>query len=198
MHMRILAMAVVGVIAGWLVAAPQASATTVVTFTATGLTDGNGNNAPYDSISGSFTIDFDPASSYSYTSGNVLSYSFSSTSSSGAPSFGFNRPISSILLNYNPGDPLQLVVDTILASNFSAFDFLFQFQPGSTSGGFAYAQLVAGNPVPYGADHVTFTVTPPIAVATTPIPGSIVLLLTAVAGLGGMGWTRRRGSVQPA
>jgi hypothetical protein len=190
MRVRFLATALAGLIAGCVAAASAASAATVVTFEAKDFTPYNGTSAPapFDTVSGTISLDFDPTQTYPVVPGHVLSYSFSAHSSGGA-TFDYNAPASDILILYQPHDGLDIGAPFFAGSAGTTDDFYIGLSLTGNGAIFAYANA-PGDSQTFASENVTFSITPPLT-ATTPIPGSLLMLGTGLAAMGGLGLRRR-------
>ena len=173
--MRILTL-LAAVFMGLVAMAPGSRAATInlaVSFTATGFAAG----APVDPVTGSFHLSFDPTKIYVADSHAVtdlsLNINFSDT----------------LLFTYAP-----ILGGSIGGANLGALvvgkgtdDFRLVVSPLLHLTAFTYSQIGLGKN--YSTTHMTFNVTP---IAATPIPASLVMLLTALGTLGGAGYLRGR------
>ena len=205
-RIAILAALLGGVFVGGIAAAPDASATTLLTTTTIDFTanasefaaihipgGGPGSGTPFSTLSGTITVVYDPTQSYDGTEGSEIT-GFSFTTPSGAT---FN-PTGPATFSYLPdlgGTPDMGVNlgDTIGADLFSIT--MVEFVANGTGA----AQILYltslfphtgfGQLEPKTAYSATSFTT---AVATTPIPGSLLMLMTALLGGGGLVYLQRR------
>ena len=177
--MRLMSLAV-ALLFGSLLGAHGAAAATVtklITFTATDFSGSNPGAAPVGTVTGSFTLTFDPAlGQTNQTSGivmNALNINFAY-----APQF-----------THSPGSDLMAFGGNgVYGIVYGTSDFFFAFWlNGRTDNQFHYTQAGINNS--WHSYNVAVTISAP---AVTPIPGSVIMMLTALGGLGGVGFMRRR------
>jgi hypothetical protein len=170
-----------------------ASAGTIVTninFTASGFKAvfNPGVVAPIDPVHGSFTLTFDPTLFYDFgdaDSNLVLnSINVPLNAQSGIPQFLYEPSSQQLLIgmSYNGGGSQGSGSDDFMLSLFLGFPYDANY--------FSYVQVL--NNYLYEASSVTFTIDPPLPTATTPLPPSVLMLVTSIGGLGLVGWRRRR------
>jgi hypothetical protein len=163
---------------GLVALAPASHAATInlaVSFTATGF----GVGAPSNTVTGSFDATFDPTSVY-LEDANVIS----------------NFHVNEITIPTNPGDVLFSYAPILGASiGGSALSSLivqkgvddFRLVISLLGNAFTYSQT--GVNKRFSTFDVTLNVSP---IAATPIPGSVLMLLTSLGALGGVGYLRGR------
>jgi hypothetical protein len=169
--MRLLALAGAMLLGGMLLAQSAAAATItkVIDFTATDFTSSKGNvAAPVPTVTGSFTLTYEPGWSYTNeTSGiavNALNIDFSY-----APQFGGNTA-----LNY-----LAFGGNGVYGYTYGTNDFFFFFWLNGAPGAeFHYTQAGFNNA--WNSFNVAVSIHDPVA--TTPIPASLLMLLTGLGG----------------
>jgi hypothetical protein len=189
---RTVAIVAIALLLGAVGLAPRASATTfTLNFTATDFQDSGGGagTGPYTTVNGQFVVDFDLATPYTAAAGHVLSYSF--TTDPTTPAFGFSDAANTLLLDYTP--PLAFTLSTLDGTSGSVirpFDWVF----GIFAGQFLFGYVDAD-----GNSYFTFNVTAFGTTATvTPVPGSVLLLLTSLVAAGAVGALRRSRIGRPA
>jgi hypothetical protein len=182
-----------GVIAGCFGATAEVSAATINTVLTVTATNFGPGTSPYATITGTFDVTYDPALSYASTTGQVTGYSFSSTPTdpgSPPPAFGFSDPASTLEFTYQPGNSFQIRPAGFFSPPSHQYNFALNdafTAPGLSF--FAYVPVDGADPFQSQGSDVTFSFAAP---ASTPIPGSVVMLLTALAGLGAAAWMRAR------
>jgi hypothetical protein len=158
----------------------EAKATTITQnfdFTATQFSAHDGSAIPKDTISGAFTLTYDNAQSYTNASSGLV---FSS----------INMPtMDPLVFSFNPAQKVLTVGANGQADQYvwGTNDFLLSVVLGSKgpSGGF-FGYSLDGHHDSYETYHVA------VNVSTTPIPASVLMLMTGMAVLGGLGWMRAR------
>jgi len=160
------------------VAGNAATITTDVTFTATPFTSVMGTSPPVDPVIGSFHLTFDPTQFYfDATSVSVNSLDIDVD---GGVVFSYNPLVSALNIggsNLGSGAYFWSTNDFSLGLLFDGSAF--------TLDGFSYSQAGINDAFTYG-----ITLTP------VPIPGALILLTTALAGVGLAGWRKRFASRQ--
>jgi hypothetical protein len=113
----------------------EAEAATINTvFTVTGTVFGGPGTSPYQTVTGTFDLTYDPAQAYSSTTGQVTGYSFSTTPTDPAsppPPFGFSDPASTLVFSYQPGSDLQIMTQGFFSPPSKQFAFLIDDAIGS-------------------------------------------------------------------
>jgi hypothetical protein len=156
-------------------AATASTITERVDFTA------RGSGGPVDPVIGSFTISYDPSLHYWNETGPDITLN--------SLNIAVDSPLS---FTYDPGSYLQVggSAGSAIGYTWGANDFVLSLFPGFFNV-LAYSQV--GQTTGFYSSDITATYTP-VSVAATPIPGSVVMLVTALLGLGGVGFlTRSRG-----
>jgi len=175
--MRILTL-LAAMFVGLVALAPSGRAATInlaVSFTATGFSSG----APVNPVTGSFHLSFDPTHVYVADS----------------------HAVTNLSLNINFGDSVLFTYAPILGGSIGGAhlgalvvgkgtdDFRLVVSPLLHLTAFTYSQIGLGKN--YSTTHMTFNVVP---ISATPIPASLIMLLTALGALGGVGYLRGRKS----
>jgi hypothetical protein len=168
-------------------AANAGTITSTISFTATDF----GSDAPQDTVTGSFTVTYDPTQTiFGATSITLNNLSidlgsplvFDYNPSAQAITIGGSFPVAGPFAE--PGEVVAGSDDFDLQiTNLTASSYFFA--------AFLYSQ--AGVPHVFTAGNLALTVTPG-AVASTPIPGTLPLLGTGLAALGLLGLRRMRRS----
>jgi hypothetical protein len=171
---------------GSLLSAQSAAASTItrtIGFTAHDFTTIYGSvPAPINPVSGSFTLTFDPTLVYAnQTSGILLN--------------GINIPADGVpVFSYVPHFGDMMTIGMALAGdhngvNLGTNDFILNFSLTAPNiplnAGFGYSQL--GDADWFFTSHVAIT-----QVNQAPIPGSVLMLLTSLGAMGGIGFLRKR------
>jgi hypothetical protein len=163
--------------------APQASASTVtqtVSFTASDFTSFASTTPPVDPVKGTVTFTLDPTLDYTNDAADI-SLSFLNIALSSAVEFNYNSLTHSLIFG---GSDVGAS-----AATFGTNDFYLRFTIDdlATGNSFFYAQsgVIDG----YMAHQLTLQAGP---FATTPLPGSVSMLLTALVALVGVGFARAR------
>jgi hypothetical protein len=189
--MRMVGMMVVAALALVSLAGQRAEAATITQafdFVATKLTATNGNPLPRDRVAGSFTLTYD----------NTLSYTDVST---GLKLKTLNlRTTAPVVFSYNPTEQELTVGGAGRANQYvwGTDDFLLSLSvAGGGVSGSLFGYSVAGINDSFQTYRIlahVATTSPAQArvavVAATPLPGSVLLLLTALATLTGLAWLR--------
>jgi hypothetical protein len=138
----------------------------------------SGTGGPQDPVTGSFTITYDPTLHYwNETGPDIVLNNLN---------IALDSPLS---FTYDPGSYLQVggLAGWAIGLTYGANDFVLSLFPGFFNS-IAYSQV--GETGAFYSSDITATYTP-VGVATTPIPASLLLLLTALAGLSGVAFLRR-------
>jgi hypothetical protein len=178
---------------GCLLSAQGAAASTIthtIDFTASDfVTTGGGPAAPFSPVTGSLTLTFDPTLNYDDESSGITldAINVNIGGLGGTPMFdyfvggGFARQLI-IGMSLNGADGLASGVNDFLLS--------VSYEPvGWFPAQFFYGQ--AGSNYLYEASTVSVDFTP-LPVTQTPIPGSVLMLLTGLGAMGAMAVFRRR------
>ena len=167
-------------------AAQGSTITSTIDFTATAFTTYGSGSPPVDPVMGSVTVTYDPTVSVTNeTSGIHLNYL---NINLGSPiSFSYNAAVSGITIGGLAFDANGYVygIDDFIFSLSGLTDHSYYLP----SANLAYTQ--SGLNASFNTFNVSATVAPAV-VATTPIPASAVMLLTALGGLGFAGFKRKR------
>ena len=135
-------------------------------LSATNVTPGS----PFDPITLAFDISYDPTVAVSKDT--TIITNFTSNFSSSGPIYFTN----------NPGSASYLT--NAFSGNFAAGNDAFRFTINPDNSPFEIVYSQVGSPIVYYANHFTWSLTP------TPIPGAALMLMTALASLGGLTWWR--------
>ncbi len=189
--MRIVIMAA-AVTLGWALVSLPAEAATItqnLSFTASGFTAFNGTPVPKDPMRGSFRVTLDDTKSYTdATTG--LYWNAINMSTLKPLVFSYDPNAKLLTLGAN-GHASQYIWGT---NDFTLSIYLSGPQPGGSFFGYS----LDGHNDSYETYNVAVSTQSPSAarnaqVATvTPLPGSVLMLLTALATLGGAAFMRRR------
>jgi hypothetical protein len=172
----------------WVQGAAASTITETVSFVAKNFTSGLGHaSAPTDPVTGSFTFTLDPTQTYTNeTSGLVLNH--------------VDVPVDSTLgFNGNPAFRTVQIggvyadVNGIVTGMSNDFIFDFSLDPADQFGFFMYTELGVNDY--FKTEDVTVSFSPQLA--STPLPGSVIMLLTALGALGGCGVLRAAKAKQP-
>lgn len=174
----------------WAQSAAASTITQTIDFTAGDIvTAGGGLGAPVSPVSGRFTITFDPSLNYSDESSGIVMNFIDLNTTGWVPMFSyFTAPglrQLSIGMSANGANGLGSGDNDFLLS-------LSYEQTPLFPATFAYAQDGFGSI--FVANTVSVTLTPPL-VAATPIPGSVLMLLTGLGAMGGIGFLRKRNAM---
>ena len=162
----------------WTQAAAAGTITETVDFTATDFVPvGAGGTPPVDPVTGTFSLNFDPTLDYTNDSANISVSSLNITLDSGDPKFNYDS-VTHVLEIFTGSIP------SVVTGGTNSFYLAFVLNPSAPSPFFQYAQ--AGNNFSYIANTTSVTL------AATPIPGSIIMLLTALAAFGVIAVVRQR------
>lgn len=175
----------------WAHSAAASTITKTIAFTATDFVSSSGNvAAPVPTVSGSFSMTFDPTLSYSTESTDILLNNIN-INVSGTPIFTTQS-----IGPFFYGVTIGMGPDTSVAWGTNDFFLLFNLQDTVSpfSALFGYSQAGINNF--FSTNNVALTITP--SVATTPIPGSVLLLLTGLGAMGGVGFLRKRNAAAGA
>jgi hypothetical protein len=169
-------------------AAKAATITETINFTARSFSSQTGHAAPKDPVSGSFTFTLDDTKKYVDQS-QGLSFHGINIATAGPIVFSYD-PSQDWFTIGAKGRSNQYVWGT------NDFQLSLFLHPTPSGGFFGYSQTGINDSFETYRIAVA-TSSPssarsPAIVAATPIPGSVAMLLTALAMLGGVGWTRRR------
>jgi hypothetical protein len=167
--------------------AAASTITTIVDFTASDFTSSSGSvPAPISPVTGSFTLTFDPDLDYSEESAGIALNNIN-INVSGVPLFShFAGIYNGVTIGMSPGGGAN-------SAQWGTNDFFLAFNidgshyPKSVL--FGYTQGGVNNF--FTTYNVALTLTPPV-VAATPIPGSVLLLLTALTAIGSVAFVRHR------
>jgi hypothetical protein len=168
----------------WAQGAAAATITTTIGFTAHDFTAIYGSlPAPVSPVSGSFTLTFDPTLVYTnQTSGIVLNGI--DIAADGVPAFSYVPHFSDVM---TIGMILAGGADSLLLGT---NDFILGFNLTAPNvplnAWFGYSQLGLTDSY-FFTSHVAIT-----QVNQTPIPGSVLMLLTGLGAIGGAGFLRKR------
>jgi hypothetical protein len=162
-----------------------------ISFTASGFTAfaNPGVVPPIEPVHGSFTLTFDPNQFYDFgdaDSNLVLnSIDVPLNAQSGVPQFLYEPSSQQLLvgMSYNGGGSSGSGSDDFMLSLFLGVPYDANY--------FSYVQVF--NNYLYIASNVTFTIDPPLA--TTPLPSSALMLITALGGLAFAGRKHRKALV---
>ncbi len=166
-------------------AADAATITKTLNFSSTQFTAQGGGKAPVDPVTGSVTFTLDDTQRYSNQATGIKLNTINI------------KVAGSVLFDYDPSQRYLVIGGNGLANSYTwgSNDFsLGIFLDATPSAGFfGYSQ--AGIHDSFYTYHTTLTPGTALAgaqLAATPIPGSLLMLGTALAALGGFGWMRRR------
>jgi hypothetical protein len=176
----------------WAQSAAAYTVTTTIDFTATDFVSNTGNvAAPITTVSGSFDLTFDPTKYYWDEPAGILLNGIN-IGVTGAPMFDhFPGLLNGVTIGMSPGGgaaSAQLGTSDF----FLAFSLIDNTAPFSVL--FGYGQAGINNF--FTTYNVSLTMTPPVT--QTPIPGSVLMLLTGLATMGGMAVIRRRNAAAAA
>lgn len=175
---------------GSLLWAQSAAATTItqtITFAASDFASVSGNvPAPVSPVSGSFKLTFDPALIYTNETSGILLNGID-IAVGGVPVFSYVP---------NFGDVVTIGMDLAGGSGvqWGTNDFFLLFSLTSNaplSVTFGYSQVGSDNF--FTTNNVALT-----RVTQTPIPGSVLMLLTGLGAMGGVGFFRKRNAATSA
>jgi hypothetical protein len=172
-------------------AADAATIDTVLTVTATDFGPGT---SPYETITGTFDITYDPAQTYLSATGLVTGYSFSTTPEDPAsppPPFGFSDAPSTLEVTYQPGGSFQIMPAGFFSGPSQKFDFVLNDAFATPALSF-FAYVPADGALPYQSQGSSVTFSFDAPVAATPIPPALPLFASALGGLGFVGWRRNK------
>jgi hypothetical protein len=177
--MRLLGL-LAGLVMGLAVMAPSAKATTITgsfNFSA------DTRSGPTDPVTGFFHYSFDRSQAYSNDTSIITN--FTSNIAFSSPIYFTNIPGLGFYFTASPTGTFRAGEN----------NFELTIKPNFDPVRFSYSQI--GLPEVYTTLDVTLTrVTPVTPVGQTPIPGALVMLLTALVGLGGAGFMRRRATAR--
>jgi hypothetical protein len=170
----------------WAQGAAANTITTTIDFTANDFTSASGNvPAPISTVSGSFTLTFDPTTEYwDETSGILLNGI--DINVSGVPMFDhFAGLFNGVTIGMSGGGGAA-------GAQWATNDFFLAFNLTDNSYPFAvlFGYTQAGINNFFTTYNVSLTMNPPVT--QTPIPGSVLMLLTGLGAMGGVGFFRRR------
>jgi hypothetical protein len=163
--------------------APASKAATItddVTFSATGAQFHSlfGGSSPLSSVSGSFRITFDPTQSYSNDTSVISNFTISLPGHSAGETVSYN---------YTPSFLIFGPSGTITGSGFN-----IGFTLAGLVSEITFSALKNGHTRYWTAFLPTTTITQVVAPTPTPVPPSLLLLLTGLLSLGGVGLMRNR------
>ena len=180
-----------------------ATVTETYNFSLSNFVDISGNNiaAPYNSVTGSFTLTFDPAVAYADQTVGLTVNSF--VGGPVASAFGFSTYL---------GTPYALSVGGVNGTTgyiyYGTNDFALQLRfpdaaslgspsmpvctdPGYTCGGNP-TFFASGYTLSAYANSAWFPTTESVSVAETPLPAAFPLFATGLGGFGLLSWRRKR------
>jgi hypothetical protein len=132
--------------------------------------------APVDPVTGSFRYEFDLDQAYTQDTSVITNFT---------SNLGFSSPI---YFTYTPAtDFLYLESKNTGPVNPGVNNFVLFARSNFTSLGFLYSRV--GESQLFGSMNVTLT---PLNPATAPIPSAVFMFVTALTGLGGVNFMRRR------
>ncbi len=183
-----LASSVLGACAFVLAAAIPAHAATVsdvVTFSANNFNSAFGSPVPVSTVTGSFTITFDPTQNYSDTTSGITLDSLNITLGS---ALSFNYASSTGLLEVGGINDGTCCISYSPPSN----DFWLYISDFNTSPSFFQLGYTQGEDDYYytfqGSEYGSVTVAP----AATPLPATLPLFAGGLGAMGLFGWRRKR------
>jgi hypothetical protein len=187
--MRMVGMAAV---LGFVLASPLAQAATItqtLDFVASNFTSQRGTVAVKDPMHGSFTFTLDNAKSYTDTTSGLTWHTMNMS------------VVHPIVFSYDPHQKLLTVGANGHAGQYiwGTNDFTLAVYLGPQPSGAFFGYSLTGHNDSYETYNVQVSAQAPAAARTaaisaTPLPGSVPMLLTALALLTGMGWVRARSS----
>jgi len=157
-----------------------------VDFTASGLsnyTDPGRSLPPFDPVTGSFTLTFDPANNYDDEANGITLNALNI----GLPAqflFTYDPTLFGGLLEIG-SDPNG--VNTLIGGTNDFYVEIYDFLSTPTADYLAYTQATTEDG--YDTSDVSATVT---TLSTTPIPPSLLLFTSALGSLGFAGWRRKQ------
>jgi hypothetical protein len=184
--MRIVGKAAV-VVLGLAIASPLAEAATITQtfdFVASNFTSQRGTVAVKDPMHGSFTLTLDNAKSYTDVTSGLIWHTMNMS------------VVHPIVFSYDPHQKLLTVGANGHASQYiwGTNDFTLSAYLGPQPSGAFFGYSLTGHNDSYETYNVQVSAAAvrTAAISATPLPGSILMLLTALAMLTGAGWMRAR------
>lgn len=170
----------------WAHSAAAYTVTTMIDFTATDFISSSGNvPAPVPTVSGSFTLTFDPMKTYWDEAAGILLNGIN-INTSGTPVFQhFANLFNGVTIGMSGGGGAS-------SAQWGTNDFFlaFNLQDNSYPMAVLFGYTQAGINNFFTTYDVKLTMSPPVT--QTPIPGSALMLLTGLGAMGGAGFLRKR------
>jgi hypothetical protein len=185
LHMKRMGLCAAALLGIALCAAPAAKASTVIDLVSFNVSV-SGSGAPANPVTGSFGIIFDPTMNYSGTKTGIAVFT------------PLNINIGEIAFNYDAAGTGVLSIYGTLAGTTvigGTDDFALQISDFKTS---PFVSLFFYSQVGYGAYTSSSGTAHVQQLAPTPIPGSLLLLASAMVGLTGFAFLKRRSLPAPA